>query len=61
VAAGNVATEDLVHGLRRAGHRADITLETLIGVARDVAMFFGRDLPGCVYKIGPINAGAPAC
>jgi hydroxymethylglutaryl-CoA lyase len=60
VAAGNVATEDLVHGLQRAGVREDINLGTLIEVARDVAAFFGRDLPGCVYKIGPISAGAPA-
>ena len=61
VAAGNVATEDLVHGLQRAEQCTEIDLDTLIGVARDVAAFFGRELPGCVYKIGPIAAGAPAC
>jgi hydroxymethylglutaryl-CoA lyase len=55
VAAGNVATEDLVHGLQRAGHRADIKLDVLIEVARSVASFFARDLPGCVYKIGPLS------
>ncbi|MFA6168662.1 MAG: hydroxymethylglutaryl-CoA lyase [Gemmatimonadaceae bacterium] len=60
VAAGNVATEDLVHALQRTGQRTDIQLDTLIGVARDVAAFLGRDLPGCVYKIGPIAAGGPA-
>lgn len=54
VAAGNVATEDLVHGLQRAGLRPDIRLDGLIGVARDVATFFGRDLPGCVYKTGSL-------
>jgi hydroxymethylglutaryl-CoA lyase len=54
VAAGNVATEDFVHGLQRAGHRPEIALETLIGVARDVSAFFGRELPGCVHKIGAI-------
>ena len=54
VAAGNVATEDLVHGLQRAGLRPDIRLDGLISVARDVATFFGRDLPGCVYKTGPL-------
>jgi len=59
VAAGNVATEDLVHGLQRAGQLEGIDLDALIGVARDVAAFFGRDLPGCVYKIGPISAGVP--
>lgn len=60
VAAGNVATEDLVHGLQRAGACAGIDLASLIGVARDVAAFFGRDLPGCVYKIGPIANELPA-
>jgi hydroxymethylglutaryl-CoA lyase len=61
VAAGNVATEDLVHGLQRAGHREDIRLDALIDVARSVAAYFGRDLPGCVYKTGLIHAGAQAC
>lgn len=55
VAAGNVATEDLVHGLHRMGQRADIDLAVLVGVARDVATHFHRDLPGCVYKTGPIQ------
>ena len=54
VAAGNVATEDLVHGLQRVGQRMDIDLAALIGVAKDVATHLGRDLPGCVYKTGPI-------
>ena len=58
VAAGNVATEDLVHALQRTGQRTDIQLDTLIAVARDVAAFLGRDLPGCVYKIGPIASAA---
>ncbi len=55
VAAGNVATEDLVHGLQRAGRRADIDLATLIAVARDVATHLGRDLPGRVHRAGPIQ------
>ncbi len=59
VAAGNVATEDIVHALQRNGQRADIQLDTLIHVARDVAAFFARELPGCVYKIGPITAPLP--
>jgi hydroxymethylglutaryl-CoA lyase len=54
VAAGNVATEDLVHGLQRTGKRLDIDLATLIGVSKDVAWYFGRELPGCVYKTGAI-------
>jgi len=54
VAAGNVATEDLVHGLQRMGQRLDIDLNALVSVSRDVAVHFCRDLPGCVYKTGPI-------
>ncbi len=55
VAAGNVPTEDLVHGLQRIGQRLDIDLSALIGVAKDVATHFGRELPGRVYKTGPIR------
>ena len=54
VAAGNVATEDLVHGLQRTGQRMDIDLAALIGVSRDVAKHFNRELPGCVYKTGSL-------
>jgi hydroxymethylglutaryl-CoA lyase len=54
VAAGNVATEDFVHALQMQGLRQDVELERLIGVARDVAEHFGREMPGCVYKTGPI-------
>jgi hydroxymethylglutaryl-CoA lyase len=56
VAAGNVATEDLVHGLQRMGQRLDIDLAALINLTRDVAKHVGRELPGCVYKTGPIQA-----
>jgi hydroxymethylglutaryl-CoA lyase len=59
VAAGNVATEDLVHGLQRTGQRMDIDLASLIGVAKDVAAHFGRELPGRVYKTGPIQPDSP--
>lgn len=55
VAAGNVATEDLVHGLQRAGRRTDIDLEALVAVARSVAAYLGRDLPGRVHRAGPIQ------
>jgi hydroxymethylglutaryl-CoA lyase len=56
VAAGNVATEDLVHGLQRLGQSTDIDLMALIGVSKDVARYLGHELPGCVYKTGPIMA-----
>ncbi len=55
VAAGNVATEDVVHALRRTGLRRDIDLDALVAVARDVANHFGRELPGRVYKTGPLS------
>ena len=56
VAAGNVCTEDLVHYLQRTGKRTDIDLGVLIDVARDVARFFDREMPGTVYKTGPLSA-----
>jgi hydroxymethylglutaryl-CoA lyase len=55
VAAGNVATEDFVHALQRAGGRVDLDLDALVHLARDVAAFFGRELPGFVYKTGAIR------
>ena len=58
VAAGNVCTEDLVHYLQRTGKRTDIDLLALIDVARDVAQFFSREMPGTVYKTGPLLATA---
>ena len=60
VAAGNVATEDFVHALHRQGVRQDVDLDRLITVARRVAAHFGRDLPGYVYKTGPIPAKGAA-
>jgi hydroxymethylglutaryl-CoA lyase len=54
VAGGNTCTEDLVHALHRDGFRTDIQLSALVDVARDVARFFGRDMAGSVYKVGPV-------
>jgi hydroxymethylglutaryl-CoA lyase len=54
VAGGNICTEDFVHYLQRLGMRPDIDLGRLIGVARSVSAFFGREMPGMVYKSGPI-------
>ena len=56
VAAGNVATEDFVHALQKQGLRTDVNLHSLIGIARDVAAHFGRDMQGFIYKTGPISA-----
>jgi hydroxymethylglutaryl-CoA lyase len=55
VAAGNVATEDFVNALQLQGLRQDIELGSLIGVAADVARYFEREMPGCVYKTGSIR------
>jgi hydroxymethylglutaryl-CoA lyase len=55
VAAGNVATEDLVHSLQRAGVRKEIRLGEIIQVAKDVAAFFGREMPGRVQKTGALS------
>jgi hydroxymethylglutaryl-CoA lyase len=53
---GNVCTEDLVHWLQRTGKRRDIDLGILIELSRSMSAFLGRDLPGLVYKSGPITA-----
>lgn len=55
MAAGNVATEDFVHGLHREGARTDINLPALLSVAKDVAAFFGHEMPGRVYRAGVIG------
>jgi hydroxymethylglutaryl-CoA lyase len=52
--AGNVSTEDLVHSLQRMGYRKDINLAGLIETAKQVAVFFNRELPGLVLKSGSI-------
>jgi hydroxymethylglutaryl-CoA lyase len=62
VAGGNVCTEDLVHYLHKLGQRDEINQAKLVELARDMSRFFGRELPGMVYKIGMTAAAAPvAC
>jgi hydroxymethylglutaryl-CoA lyase len=51
---GNVATEDLVHMLQRAGMRNDIALDPLIRAASQVEEHLGRLLPGKVHHIGAV-------
>jgi len=61
VAGGNVCTEDFVHMLQRMGRREDVALGRLVEVARDVAAFFGREMPGKVYRVaGEALAGQEA-
>jgi hydroxymethylglutaryl-CoA lyase len=50
IAGGNVCTEDFVHMVQRMGRRSDVALERLIALAGDVAEFFGREMPGKVYR-----------
>lgn len=52
---GNVCTEDFVHCIQAMGMRKDIDLTKSIQIARALAAFFDRDLPGFVYKTGPIK------
>ena len=52
IAGGNVCTEDLVHMFRAMGFRHDVKLDQIVGVAEDMAKFFGRELPGMVYRTG---------
>ncbi len=54
IAGGNACTEDLVHLLQHMGVRGDIGLERLIALAKDVSAFFCREMPGTVYRTGPI-------
>jgi len=61
MASGNVCTEDLVHYLHRMGQRAEVSLEKLIEVARDMSRYFKREMPGMAYKIGLGEAGLGAC
>ena len=54
IAGGNVCTEDFVHMLHRMKLREDVTLNSLIDTANGVSKFFAREMPGTIYKSGPI-------
>ena len=54
-AAGNVCTEDFIHTLHRSKDRTDVNLIVLNDLAKDIAGFFGKELPGLVYKTGGIT------
>ena len=60
VAGGNTCTEDLVHYLHRNNLRRDVKLPALIELARELSRFFNRDLPGSVYRTGPIPEAVAA-
>lgn len=54
VAAGNVPTEDVVHLLQREGYNIKIDTMKLIELAKQVSTHFNKELPGFIYKTGPI-------
>ena len=54
VAAGNVCTEDFIHSLQRTGQRTDIDISKLMELAKEMSVFFNREMPGIVYKTGGI-------
>jgi hydroxymethylglutaryl-CoA lyase len=55
VPGGNTCSEDLIHMFREMGLRLEIDLERLVDIAVDASNFFGRDLPGSVYRAGLFN------
>ena len=60
IAGGNVCTEDFLHMIQHMGFRPDIRLQDYIDVAKSVSAFFGRELPGTVYRTGTIPDRQPA-
>lgn len=57
-ATGNIATEDLLYLLDSEGVDTGVDLDGLIATAEWLADVLGRDLPGLVYKAGPLVAAS---
>ncbi|MCK5742226.1 MAG: hydroxymethylglutaryl-CoA lyase [Chlorobi bacterium] len=55
IAAGNVATEDVVHMFQKMGILKDLDLQKLIAVPTYCSGFLIKDFPGFIYKSGPIK------
>lgn len=55
-ATGNIATEDLVHMLHRAGFETGLDLSKVIDTAKWLEGPLGRPVPSAVSKAGPFNA-----
>jgi hydroxymethylglutaryl-CoA lyase len=51
-ATGNIATEDLVYMLERAGYSTGYDLDTLIGTARWIGEKIGRPAPSALSRAG---------
>ncbi|MCM3771387.1 hydroxymethylglutaryl-CoA lyase [Priestia aryabhattai] len=54
-ASGNIATEDLVHGLMEIGIETGIDLNHLIEVAKDVKQIIGHDGGSYMLQAGPCS------
>jgi hydroxymethylglutaryl-CoA lyase len=52
---GNLCTEDFAYYLHRSGRRTDIDLDRLVAVTKEASAFFGRALPGTLYRIGRVE------
>ena len=57
---GNLCTEDFLYYFQRTGRRLDVDLAPIVSVTADASEFFGRVLPGTLYRIGPIKTVAAA-
>ncbi|MBV9782906.1 MAG: hydroxymethylglutaryl-CoA lyase [Acidisphaera sp.] len=55
-AAGNIATEDLVHLCHESGVETGVDLDRLLDVAREAEAIVGHDLPGKVMRGGNLGA-----
>jgi hydroxymethylglutaryl-CoA lyase len=55
-AAGNIATEDLVHMCAELGVETGVDLDRLLDVAHEAVGIVGHDLPGKVMKGGSLAA-----
>ena len=55
VAAGNVATEDVVTMLQEMGFRKEIDLKKLKGIPKYASGFLIKELPGYTYKLSSIK------
>lgn len=54
-ASGNVCTEDLLNMFNRMNLRNDIDLQGIINIAKEAELFFNRELPGKVMKVGVLK------
>jgi hydroxymethylglutaryl-CoA lyase len=54
-AAGNIPTEDIVHGFHEMGIQTDINLVSLLDIASSIKSTIGHDGGSYILKAGPNN------